>query len=127
MFPWSPEFTWDAYHVVFFGALYSVVAAIAGALALAGWRAFRDAREGRSASVVWHADFEDLPASARACRHQLTGEAPGRACDNAFDCRRCASHPAFEALREKQLAASSAEEPPSVGYEMPLDRFYHRG
>ena len=30
MFPWSPEFAWDATHVVFFGALYSVLATVAG-------------------------------------------------------------------------------------------------
>ena len=48
MFPWSPEFAWDAYHVAFFGALYSVLATVAGGLALAAWRARRDAREGRA-------------------------------------------------------------------------------
>jgi len=129
MFPWSPEFTWDAYHVVFFGALYSVVATIAGALALAGWRALRDAREGRSASVAWHADFEDLPASARACRHQLTGEAPGRACENSFDCRHCAGHPVLEALRQERLAAAGepAGSAAGTGFDLPLDRLYHRG
>lgn len=131
MFPWSPEFVWDAYHVVFFGALYSVVAAIAGALALAGWRAWRDTREGRVASVAWHADFEELPASARACRHQLTGEAPGRLCENTFDCRSCSAHPALEALREQQRLAGRGEPglgaASRLGFELPLDRFYHRG
>ncbi len=91
MFPWSPEFAWDATHLVFFGALYSVLATIATALALAGWRAWGAARGGRVPALAWHADFADLPASARACRHQLTGEAPGRVCENAFDCRRCCS------------------------------------
>jgi hypothetical protein len=131
MFPWSPEFAWDASHLVFFGALYSVVAAIAAALALAGWRAWRDARAGRAPAVAWHADFEDLPASARACRHQLTGEAPGRVCENAFDCRQCAGHPVFEALRERRSAASGedadAARAVSLGFDLPLDRFYHRG
>jgi hypothetical protein len=47
MFPWSPEFAWDAYHVVFFGALYSVLATVAGTLAFAAWRSWRDDREGR--------------------------------------------------------------------------------
>jgi hypothetical protein len=80
--------------------------------------------------VAWHADFEDLPASARGCRHQFTGEAPGRVCDNAFDCRHCAGHPVFEALREKQLALAreaAAAGSPALGFELPLDRFYHRG
>lgn len=133
MFPWSPEFAWDAGHVVFFGALYSVLAAIATSLALAGWRAWRDARDGRSAAIAWHTDFGDLPASARACRHQLTGEAAGRQCERAFDCRGCAEHPALEALRAQRQGASPL--PPaetsaaasSLGYELPLDRYYHRG
>jgi hypothetical protein len=124
MFPWSPEFTWDTAHVIFFGALYSVLAAIAGGLAVAAWRAFDDGRRGRTASLAWHADFEDLPASARACRHQLTGEAPGRACENAFDCRHCRGHVIFEALREQAPPVSRSER---FGFELPLDRFYHRG
>ena len=92
MFPWSPEFAWDATHVAFFGALYSVLATVAGTLALAAWRARRDAREGRAAAIAWHGDFQEMPASARACRHQLTGKAPGRACENGFDCRPCDAH-----------------------------------
>ena len=129
MFPWSPEFAWDTGHVAFFGALYSVLAAIATALALAAWRSLRATREGRVASVAWLADFEDLPASARACRHQLTGEAPGRVCENAFDCRHCAAHPAFEALRQERRAAHATprSEGGQLGFELPLDRFYHRG
>ena len=99
MFPWSPEFKWDAGHLAFFGALYAVLATVAGSLMLAAWRALRDTRDGRTAAIVWHGEFEDMPASARACRHQLTGEAPGRACDNGFDCRHCAGHPHFEGLR----------------------------
>ena len=124
MFPWSPEFVWDATHVVFFGALYSVLAAVAGSLALAVWRARRDARDGRAAAIAWHGAFEELPRSARACRHQLTGEAPGRTCENGFDCRRCAEHPHLEALRPLTAAADGAEH---VGFDLPLDRLYHRG
>jgi glycine cleavage system H protein len=122
MFPWSPEFTWDAYHVAFFGALYSVLAAVAGTLAFAAWRAWRDAREGRSAAIAWHGEFEEMPQSARPCRHQLTGEAPGRACGNGFDCRDCADHVRFEALRQ-----ASAEASAHFGFGLPLDRLYHRG
>jgi hypothetical protein len=124
MFPWSPEFAWDPAHLVFFGALYSVLAAIAGGLSLAAWRAWRDAREGHAAAVAWHAEFEELPASARACRHQLTGEAPGRVCQNAFDCRLCREHPALEALRPRPAAPASSA---GFGFDLPLDRFYHRG
>jgi glycine cleavage system H protein len=123
MFPWSPEFAWDAYHVVFFGALYSVLATVAGSLAVALWRTRRDAREGRAAAIAWHGAFGELPASARACRHQLTGEAPGRACENGFDCRRCRAHRRLEELRRGRPAASDGH----VGFDLPLDRLYHRG
>jgi glycine cleavage system H protein len=123
MFPWSPEFAWDAYHVVFFGALYSVLATVAGSLAVALWRARRDAREGRAAAIAWHGAFEELPASARACRHQLTGEAPDRACENGFDCRHCAEHRHLQELRRTPASAPAEH----FGFDLPLDRLYHRG
>jgi hypothetical protein len=123
MFPWSPEFAWDAPHVAFFGALYSVLAAIAGSLAVAARRAWRDAREGLVDEIAWHADFADLPAAMRACRHQLTGEAPGRSCERGFDCRGCRAHRAY---RERG-SAPPAPEPARVGFDLPLDRYYHRG
>jgi len=124
MFPWSPEFVWDTGHLVFFGALYSVLAAIAGGLGIAALRAFRDARDGRAAAVAWHAEFEELPVSARACRHALTGEAPGRVCENTFDCRSCGEHPVFEAVRAKRPVPPASDR---FGFDLPLDRLYHRG
>jgi Glycine cleavage H-protein len=124
MFPWSPEFAWDAYHVLFFGAFYGVLATVAGSLALAVWRARRDAREGRAAAIAWHGGFAELPAAGRACRHQLTGEAPGRICENGFDCRRCAEHRRLEALR---LGATAVDATDRFGFDLPLDRLYHRG
>jgi hypothetical protein len=124
MFPWSPEFVWDAAHVAFFGALYGVLATVGGSLALVAWRARRDARDGRAAAIAWHGDFGEMPAAARVCRHQLTGEAPDRACDNGFDCRRCAAHPHLEGLRRVAAAADPADH---LGFALPLDRFYHRG
>jgi hypothetical protein len=123
MFPWSPEFVWDAGHVIFFGAFYSVLAAIAGGLGLAAWRAFRDARDGRLAAVAWHAEFEELPVSARACRHQLTGEAPDRVCEKGFDCRDCREHATLERLRIPRTPAEAGR----FGFDLSLDRFYHRG
>jgi glycine cleavage system H protein len=125
MFPWSPEFVWDAGHLAFFGAFYSVLAAIAAVLGLGLRRAVADARAGRAHRIAWHAAFEELPARDRACRHQLTGEAPGRVCDNAFDCRRCAAHPSFEALRATHASAVPATGP--AGLHLPGDRLYHRG
>jgi hypothetical protein len=124
MFPWSPEFSWDAYHVAFFGALYCVLATVAGSLALAVWRARRDSREGRAAAIAWHGDFAEMPAAARACRHQLTGEAPERACENGFDCRGCAEHSRLQALRRRDVLRGATEH---FGFDLPLDRLYHRG
>jgi hypothetical protein len=124
MFPWSPEFRWDPYHVAFFGALYSVLATVAGTLAFAAWRAWRDAREGRAAAIAWHGEFGELLRSARPCRHQLTGEAPDRVCGNGFDCRRCPDHARLQALRP---AIGSAETVAEFGFALPLDRLYHRG
>jgi hypothetical protein len=126
MFPWSPEFALDTAHVVFFGALYGVVATMALALGVAAWRARRDAREGRGSALAWHVAFADLPRAARACRHALTGEAPGRCCENAFDCRSCGEHRGFELLRTRQ-AAGPGPDTGGLGFELPLDRFYHRG
>lgn len=123
MFPWSPEFVWDVPHVAFFGALYSVLAVIATTVGLAARRAVRGASTGRTGALVWHADFEDLPASARACRHQLSGEAPGRVCERGFACGGCREHRAFAAARNTSLPAA-AENP---GFALPSDRYYHRG
>jgi glycine cleavage system H protein len=124
MFPWSPEFAWDAGHLAFFGAFYSVLAAVATVAGLGLRRAVSGARAGRAHHVAWRAAFEELPVRDRACRHQLTGEAPGRLCDNAFDCRHCATHPAFESLRAgRGIAPIGAP----AGLQFPADRLYHRG
>jgi hypothetical protein len=124
MFPWSPEFAWDPYHVAFFGALYSVFATVGAGLSLAAWRSLRDAREGRAGAIVWRADFDEMPPSARSCRHQITGEVAARTCENGFDCRRCADHPRLAALRLESAPTSERER---CGVEVPQDRLYHRG
>lgn len=124
MFPWSSEFVWDAGHIAFFGAFYSVVLAIGAVLGLSLLRARADARAGRASGIAWHAAFGDLPSRDRACRHQITGEAPGRTCENAFECGTCAAHASLTALRPAVPAAGGT----SVGgLDLPLDRLYHRG
>jgi len=124
MFPWSPEFVWDTGHVVFFGALYAVLAVIAGSLALATRRVLLRARHGRVVAAAWRTEFAELPSSVRACRHQLTGEAPGRLCQKAFDCRRCVEHELLEGKRERP--AARAPEASGFGFD-PSRRFYDRG
>ncbi len=126
MFPWSPEFRWDAGHVFFFGALYSVLTTIVITVIVSALRARSRSLAGHGVSAAWHADFADLPRGTRACRHQLTGLAPERTCANGFDCRHCETHPTFAAQGEDHGAAG--EKPERLfGLEIPLDRLYHRG
>lgn len=135
MLPWSPDFSWSAGNVIFLGAFYMAVLVISGTLLVAALRALRDLRGPRAEAILWHADFEDLPASARRCRHELTGEAKGRSCPNAFDCRSCATHaellaartPAFESWVSKPAGGDSGPDDSLFGFRMPLDRMYHRG
>ncbi len=125
MFPWSPDFVWDAGHLAFLVALCAVLAAIGTSLALATRSGLLRVRRGRVAGAAWQAEFEELPASVRACRHQITGEAPERLCDKAFDCRRCVEHELLEAKRGRP-AARAPETSAHLGFD-PSRRFYHRG
>lgn len=128
MFPGIDGFAWDTGHVVFLGAFYAVLFVIVATMVRAMLKASRDLRGGREDAVRWHADFEDLPASLRRCRHELSGEVASRVCENSFDCRRCADHPGF-------LAARAAAETPGrpgagatvAGLAVPAGRLYHRG
>ncbi len=123
MFPWSREFVWDAGHIAFFGALYAVLCAIGVSLVLSTRRVLRQVRAGRVARAAWRVEFAELPGSVRVCRHQITGEAPGRLCQEAFDCRGCGEHELLEAKREKPAACA-----PETGFGFdPSRRFYHRG
>lgn len=124
MFPWVYEFRWTAGHVVFLGVFFSVVMVIAATVLTAGIRSVRDFKKRKTASIIWHADFEDLPPQVRACRHEFTGEVKQRTCHNGFDCRTCATHPRLESLRPKNL---SAPDGPMFGLDMPAARRYHRG
>ena len=124
MLPWAPEFRWDAGHIAFLGAFYAVVGVVVTTLLLAASRARRDAP--RVEAIAWRGDFEELPRAARACRHQLTGEAPGRVCDNAFDCGSCAAHPSFAALRAAADGAP-ADSGEHSSFQWPRDRLFHRG
>jgi len=126
MFPWSPDFTFDVGHVIFLGAFYLVVLVIGGSVAMAAFRAIRDFRQQRQEAIRWHGDFEDLPVSARRCRHELTGEVRSRTCPNAFDCRECEAHPALVALRSSDFEATAGTGA-DYGLSMPPDRMYHRG
>jgi glycine cleavage system H lipoate-binding protein len=123
MFPWVYEFRWSAGHLIFLGVFFSVAAMIASTLVAALLRTFRDFRKNDADAVRWHVDFEDLPSSARVCRHELTGEVQHRTCHHEFACGTCTGHPQF-LLRHTPAAAT---EDTLYGMHMPGDRMYHRG
>ncbi len=112
MFPGVYGFEWTTGHLIFLGVFYTVLLTVATTVALALRRAVRAHRARKVESIRWHADFHDLALADRACRHDIDGAIPGRTCDNAFDCRSCATHARVEASRAAAPAA---------------DRLYHRG
>jgi glycine cleavage system H lipoate-binding protein len=124
MFPWNYGFEWNASHVIFLGAFYTVLAIVAATVVSALVRAQRDLRARRAEDIRWHSEFEDLPARDQVCRHVLTGEFSRRECPNAFDCRKCETHGRLIANRPVAAAEGDDE---ILGMAFPLDRFYHRG
>lgn len=113
------------YRIVFMTAFYSVLTIIAATLICALLRSRRALARQQVESIRWHADFHDLPAADRVCRHVLTGEFASRECPNAFDCRHCETHARLLAKNPLGAAPDSDEE--IYGMSFPLDRFYHRG
>src|ERR1035437_1141115 len=93
MFPGVYGFQWSAGYLIFLGIFFSVLAVIAVTLAMVARRTYLAYRARRAGALRWQADFQDLPASDRACRHDIDGRLPGRLCFNGFDCRFCTRHP----------------------------------
>jgi glycine cleavage system H protein len=121
MLPGNTDFIVDPFHLVFLGVFAFVLATIAVTLVVVAVSARRAVTRGRAASILWQHEFEELPSSAKECRHALTGELPGRHCDRAFDCRGCETH--------ARLVAD-AKPLPSIdtgGFFVLADRLYHRG
>ena len=126
MFPGVDGFAWDAGHIIFLGAFFSVVTLVAITLARVWMRSLRDRTPQKEQQIRWHSDFHDLPSRMRQCRHELTGEVRQRSCPNEFDCRVCTEHPKFV----RNTAAVMAEQDVQdcvAGMVIPLDRLYHRG
>jgi hypothetical protein len=124
MLPNVYGFNWTPLHVAFLGIFFTVALIIAIVVAISAWRARRDLRSGTAEAIRWHGEFEDLPARDRGCRHEFTGEFPGRKCDRAFDCRTCATHGRLLTERPQQ---PSGEDETLCGLSYPGDRYYHRG
>jgi glycine cleavage system H lipoate-binding protein len=129
VFPGIYEFTWDPGRIIFLGAFYSVLAIVLATMTIATVRALRAFRLRNAESVRWHADFDDLPAAARRCRHEIGGEIASRACERGFDCGRCPEHARFLAELPHPLATLAAPASAAIvaGIEVPGDRLYHRG
>jgi len=130
MFPWNYSFAWDKGHIIFLGVFYTIVLIVLTTLLVAAWRTLRDFRRNRETSIMWHENFEDLPRVERACRHACTGEMPGRVCERGFNCAQCETHNAFVAVLAG--AGTAPDLMPdviddSLGFTLPLDRYYHRG
>ncbi len=123
MLPWNYGFHWNAATIVFMGAFYTVLTVVAVTVIKAGFRAWRDVRARRIEPIRWDAEFHELPARDRDCRHVLTGEFSRRECPNAFDCRRCETHANLIARQ----AAPNSEPDDCFGMSYPPDRAYHRG
>lgn len=125
MFPWNYGFEWNAGHIIFLGAFYTVLVIVATTVISAMWRARRDLARDRAGEIRWHSDFHDLLPRDRTCRHVLTGEFSHRECPNAFDCRACQTH--AQLIARRPLATPAEPEEEILGMAFPLDRFYHRG
>ncbi len=104
MFPWNYGFAWDKGHIIFLGVFYTVVLVVLTTLLIAAWRTLRDFRRNRAASIVWHENFEDLPRAERSCRHDCTGEMPGRVCELGFNCGQCETHAKFVSILARHHA-----------------------
>lgn len=123
MFPGISGFHWSPGHVIFLACFLAAATILAITLVTAWARSARDLRAGRAQAIRWNEDFEDLAAGDRGCRHAITGELPGRVCENAFDCGHCAKH--AECVKLHPVAAAADDE--IYGLQFPADRMYDRG
>lgn len=125
MFPTAYEFHWDLGHLIFLGIFYVVLTVVATGLGVALHRQVTDMKARRDGTIRWREAFHALPAERRRCRHDFTGAAPSRICDNAFDCRTCRMHPEF--AKAERAAGPVPSRPRDLGLALPERRFYHRG
>jgi hypothetical protein len=120
MFPGIDGFHWTVGHIIFLSLFFVVALTLFMTVASAVMRTARDFRAHRAIAFCWHADFPDLPLSARRCRHELAGRVISRTCDNDFDCRHCKKYSEFAVLPATGVAHD-------LGLHYPEDRFYQRG
>lgn len=121
MLPGNTDFIADPANVIFLGVFALVLLTVASTLVVAFVRTRQAVARGKAAQMLWHEEFEELPASAKECRHSFTGELPGRHCARAFDCKGCEKHAELASLAPALPAADES------GLDIPNDRLYHRG
>jgi len=126
MFPGVFGFEWTAGNLIFLGIFNSVICLVLGAIAVAIVRGARDFANGKQDELRWDDDFEELPPTARACRHAFTGEIKHRVCPNGFDCRECTPHSRL-LERGDCVADLRAQERSASGFEIEAECMYHRG
>src|SRR3990172_2757715 len=128
MLPGVYGFTWSLGNLIFLGVFYTVLVVIITSVVVSALRSRKNLLGQKVDKIRWHGDFAELPEIARHCRHELTGEVQYRLCPNEFDCRFCNKHPEYEAIRAQNTIAGTGENEPTIlGFNMPSDRFYHRG
>ena len=121
MLPGNTDFITDPFNIAFLGLFALILTAVVVTLVRIGLRTRETIARGKAASMLWHEEFEELPASAKGCRHAMTGELPGRTCPRAFDCKGCEVHAKLVAEGKELPLAETA------GFDVPTDRLYHRG
>jgi hypothetical protein len=123
MLPFAYEWHWDLGHFIFFGLFYGVLTVNATTLAVAGYRALKNARH--AAHIGWHEAFHDLPATRLRCRYELSGRVDEKQCDHEFDCGSCDFHvlrkTTPDPVRDEVDTASA------YGFAVEPERKYHRG
>ncbi len=127
MLPGVDGFSWSAGHVIFLCIFFTVALVIAATMTSAIVRVIADFRLRKAELIRWKVDFEDLPERVRVCRHELTGEVKHRTCENGFACDECRKHAQFMEAREKSDWGKTDDKGKIFGFDMPLDRMYHRG
>jgi hypothetical protein len=120
MFPGIDGFHWTAGHIIFLSLFFAVALTILATVVSAIRRTAHEFRSHHVFELCWKADFAELPAEERRCRHELAGRVASRTCDNAFDCRHCGKYAEFAVLAPREVVHD-------LGLNYSNDRFYHRG
>ena len=73
MLPGNTDFIADPFNVAFLGLFALILLTVAATLVTAFVRTRQAIARGKAASMLWHEEFEELPASARSCRWRREG------------------------------------------------------